>query len=73
MQDFDEGSISDNDSITSGTMLDDDQVEFLTMEFSKQDMLDDEKRSNDLNFRRLSLPPSLSHLKSQLRQFLKKR
>lgn len=69
MQDFDEGSISDNDSITSGTMLDDDQVEFLTMEFSKQDMLDDERRSNDLNFRRLSLPPSLTHLKSHLRQF----
>lgn len=68
MQDFDEGSISDTDSITSGTMLDDDQVQFLTMDFSKCKMDSMDEKSPTKEYRRLSLPPTLSQLETLVRQ-----
>ena len=58
-QDGDEGSISDTESITSGTMLDDDQVEFLTMDFSQQRLKNGAQESDAKEYRRLSLPDAL--------------
>jgi hypothetical protein len=68
VQDFDEGSISDTESITSGTMLDDDQVEFLTMDFSKCRLDSLEERQEIHVFRRFSLPPTLSQVETFVRQ-----
>lgn len=61
MQDCDEGSISDTESTTSGTMLDDDQVEFLTMDFSKQKFDDTADETYTKDFRRMSLPEALNY------------
>lgn len=63
MQDFDEGSFSDNESITSGPMLDDDQVEFLTMDFSQQKLESKSPESDTKEYRRLSLPDALSYVR----------
>ncbi|XP_060552165.1 SH3 domain-binding protein 5-like isoform X2 [Ruditapes philippinarum] len=68
VQDFDEGSISDTESITSGTMLDDDQVEFLTMDFSKCRLDSLEERQEIHEYRRFSLPPTLSQVETFVRQ-----
>ncbi|XP_053408536.1 SH3 domain-binding protein 5-like isoform X2 [Mercenaria mercenaria] len=69
MQDFDEGSVSDTESITSGTMLDDDQVEFLTMDFSKSRLDALEENPDFHKYRRFSLPPSLTQVDTFVRQF----
>ena len=68
VQDFDEGSISDTESITSGTMLDDDQVEFLTMDFSKCALDSVEEKPEKHEYRRFSLPPTLSQVDTFVRQ-----
>ena len=68
MQDFDESSMSDTESITSGTMLDDDQVEFLTMDFSKQSFKDVDLNSDIVDYKEVHLPPSLSHLQGYVRR-----
>lgn len=68
VQDFDEGSISDTESVTSGTMLDDDQVEFLTMDFSKCTLDSFEEKPDVHEYRRLSLPPTLSQLETLVRE-----
>ncbi|XP_052804020.1 SH3 domain-binding protein 5-like isoform X2 [Mya arenaria] len=66
VQDFDEGTISDSESITSGAMLDDDQVEFLTMDFSKQSL--DDADSDSFDYNNGNLPPNLSHLQNYYRK-----
>ncbi|XP_069119716.1 uncharacterized protein [Argopecten irradians] len=59
---------SDTESIAStGPMLDDDQVELLTLEFSDQASTDDNSptfKRQDWN--RMSLPPKLSHLEQYI-------
>ncbi|KAL4229026.1 SH3 domain-binding protein 5-like [Mactra antiquata] len=67
-QDFDEGSISDTESITSGTMLDDDQVEFLTMDFSACNFNSVNEHSESQEYRRFSLPPSFSEIENLVRR-----
>ena len=63
---------SDAESIAStGPMLDDDQVEFLTMEFSEDVFNVEEVEAKTLerkDSRRLSLPPTLSYLEKYIRQ-----
>ena len=70
MQDFDDASvseISDTESVTSGIMLDDDQVEFLTMDFSQQ-KIESPCVSDRKQWARMSLPTNLSHLENYIRQ-----
>lgn len=67
-QDFDEGSISDTESITSGQMLDDDQIEFLTMDFTACKLDSVEENSEPQVFRRLSLQPTLSEINNLVRR-----
>jgi hypothetical protein len=63
---------SDAESIAStGPMLDDDQVGFLTMEFSEDVFNEEEVEAKTLDrkdSRRLSLPPTLSYLEKYIRQ-----
>ena len=63
---------SDVESIAStGPMLDDDQVELLTMEFSEEVFNEEEAQVRKLDRRdsqNLSLPPSLSYLERYIRQ-----
>ena len=70
MHDFDDTSVSefsDTESIASGTMLDDDQVEFLTMDFSRQ-RVDSPDVADRSHWARMSLPTDLSHLQNYIRQ-----
>ena len=70
IHDFDDTSvseISDTESVASGTMLDDDQVEFLTMDFSHQ-RIDSPDVSDRQHWARMSLPANLSHLENYIRQ-----
>ena len=69
VQDFEEGSVSDTESITSGPMLDDDQLEFLTMDFTDQTLEENDEVSDQNNWRMLSLPSNLSHLESFIRKY----
>lgn len=61
VNDFDEGSFSDTESITSGPMLDDEQVEFLTMDFSQQKLEEASGEGNITEYRRFSLPDALNY------------
>ena len=75
MQDFDAASmseISDSESVTSGTMLDDEQVDFLTMDFSHQ-RIDSPSVSDRNQWCRMSLPTNLSHLENYIRQLSNER
>ena len=70
MHDFDDASVSefsDTESIASGTMLDDDQVEFLTMDFSQQ-RIDSPDVKDRGHWARMSLPSDLTHLQNYIRQ-----
>ena len=70
MHDFDDTAVSefsDTESIASGTMLDDDQVEFLTMDFSQQ-RIDSPDVVDRGHWARMSLPSDLSHLQNYIRQ-----
>ncbi|CAC5402126.1 SH3 domain-binding protein 5-like,SH3 domain-binding protein 5 homolog,SH3 domain-binding protein 5 [Mytilus coruscus] len=63
---------SDAESIAStGPMLDDDQVELLTMEFSEEVFAEEEAKSRRLDrsdSQQLNLPPKLSYLEKYIRQ-----
>ncbi|KAL3836519.1 hypothetical protein ACJMK2_021943 [Sinanodonta woodiana] len=70
--DLDDGPFSDNESITSASMLDDDQLVLLTLQFNEQSLNDnnEDKASSSVNrnsWNRRSLPPKLSYLEQYIK------
>ncbi|KAK3595065.1 hypothetical protein CHS0354_043162 [Potamilus streckersoni] len=70
--DFDDSPFSDNESISSATMLDDNQLELLTLQFNDQSVDDnnEDKASSSVNrnsWNLRSLPPKLSYLEQYIK------